>query len=136
MSNTESRGKECPCPACGFYTIGEPTFGSYNICQICGWEDDPVQMTNPASGGGANKEPLIDCQERVLQAYPVGVLVAGGYSRDPLWRPMNSDEKAQALKERAVSPWTHMGGSLYTDAYWAKPQAEGGSLAQRRGDEP
>ncbi len=48
------------CPACGFLTIDEDCFGTYNICPIRAWEDDVVQLANPACGGGANGESLID----------------------------------------------------------------------------
>ena len=32
--------------------------GGYEICRVCGWEDDPVQANNPAFEGGANKLSL------------------------------------------------------------------------------
>lgn len=47
-----------PCPSCRFLVFGEPP-GSYEICDLCGWEDDHVQLANPAMGGGANKEKLV-----------------------------------------------------------------------------
>jgi Cysteine-rich CPCC len=34
----------------------EGAYGSYVICDVCGWEDDQVQLANPACGGGANSE--------------------------------------------------------------------------------
>ena len=45
-----------PCPCCSNLTICEP--GSYEICRICGWEDDPVQSDDPSYAGGANKISL------------------------------------------------------------------------------
>jgi hypothetical protein len=40
------------CPCCGEATIDEPR--SWDICSVCGWEDDPVQADNPDLAGGAN----------------------------------------------------------------------------------
>jgi len=45
-----------PCPACGFRTLTGEGFGSYELCGVCGSEDDGVQLANPACGGGANAE--------------------------------------------------------------------------------
>jgi hypothetical protein len=36
--------------------------GSYEICKICFWEDDVVQLAFPDFAGGANKCSLIDGQ--------------------------------------------------------------------------
>lgn len=32
--------------------------GTYNICQVCFWEDDPIQFENPDYEGGANQVSL------------------------------------------------------------------------------
>lgn len=45
-----------PCPCCRHRTIGEP--GGYEICDVCNWEDDPVQSERPDLTGGANKLSL------------------------------------------------------------------------------
>jgi len=47
-------GKCFPCPCCGFLTIGEPPPGTFEICIVCGWEDDNVQFYYPDNRGGAN----------------------------------------------------------------------------------
>jgi len=44
------------CPCCGNETISSPR--EYEICNICGWEDDPVQFEDPDFSGGANKMSL------------------------------------------------------------------------------
>ncbi len=47
-----------PCPCCGFLTLpGEPP-GTYEICPVCFWEDDPVQFRDPEFEGGANAVSL------------------------------------------------------------------------------
>jgi len=66
--------------------------GSYDICELCGWEDDHVQLTHPNMGGGANKSSLAAHQQRALQTYPLGVNVVGGHTRSSEWRPLRPSE--------------------------------------------
>lgn len=40
------------CPVCGKYEF--PEKDSFNICPICGWEDDGVQNDDHNCAGGAN----------------------------------------------------------------------------------
>lgn len=53
---TSSRRFACPC--CGFLTLYEEPPGTYSICPVCFWEDDPIQFQNPNYVGGANKVSL------------------------------------------------------------------------------
>jgi len=39
------------CPCCGYKTLKEKPPGIYEICRVCGWEDDHV---DPDYEGGAN----------------------------------------------------------------------------------
>jgi uncharacterized Zn finger protein (UPF0148 family) len=80
-----------PCPACGFLVFEEAS-GSYDICSICGWEDDYVQLSNPRLRGGANRESLVEAQIEVLKTYPTEIKDAGKYMRDPKWRPITPEE--------------------------------------------
>ena len=50
------------CPCCGYNTLTEPPTGTYNICKICFWEDDPIQFKDPTYEGGANKASLLQGQ--------------------------------------------------------------------------
>jgi hypothetical protein len=45
-----------PCLCCGSRTIANR--GDYEVCGICGWEDDPAQAKDPDFRGGANKPSL------------------------------------------------------------------------------
>lgn len=45
------------CPVCGKYTFQSGP-GSYEICPVCGWEDDKAQYKNPNLKGGANRLSL------------------------------------------------------------------------------
>ncbi|WP_354681976.1 CPCC family cysteine-rich protein [Cupriavidus necator] len=47
-------------PCCGGFTIDE--LGIYEICTVCGWEDDPVQSADPDYAGGANSCSLREAQ--------------------------------------------------------------------------
>ncbi|MCQ2492266.1 MAG: right-handed parallel beta-helix repeat-containing protein [Lachnospiraceae bacterium] len=51
-----------PCPCCGCHTLNEGE-GSYEICPVCGWEDDRVQKNDPEFQGGANEESLKEAKE-------------------------------------------------------------------------
>ena len=44
------------CPCCGKYQFEEEDF--YEYCEVCGWQDDPVQRDDPDYEGGANKHSL------------------------------------------------------------------------------
>lgn len=46
------------CECCGYYTLPEESIGNYNICPVCFWEDDIVQLEDPNFEGGANEESL------------------------------------------------------------------------------
>jgi len=84
-----------PCPCCGYLQFTEPP-GSYEICAICFWEDDPVQLRWPDSAGGANKPSLEDAQAAYAD---IGASdprhkrhvkpAAEGDIRDEGWRPIN-----------------------------------------------
>ena len=54
--------KGYPCPCCGFLTRSEQTYGTFEICPICNWEDDDIQYNNPNLKGGANQESLLDAR--------------------------------------------------------------------------
>lgn len=54
-----SRGYPCPC--CGYLAFEEPP-GSYDICSICYWEDDVIQLRDPLHAGGANRHSLVESQ--------------------------------------------------------------------------
>ncbi len=45
------------CPCCGYLTMTFPDRGSFEICEVCGWEDDDVQVHKPDLTG-ANKVSL------------------------------------------------------------------------------
>ena len=80
-----------PCPSCGFRVFYGPP-GSYEICPLCNWEDDHVQLRFPAMRDGANKGSLYEYQQNALRKYPVNVRMAGQFVRLPEWRPLSPSE--------------------------------------------
>lgn len=51
------------CPCCGYKTFGSEPPGTFEICDICFWEDDNIQFHNPFYKGGANHISLKQAQE-------------------------------------------------------------------------
>lgn len=52
------------CPCCGYLTLSDWNGGSWELCSVCNWEDDPVQCQDPAYEGGANRESLMQARAR------------------------------------------------------------------------
>lgn len=48
------------CPVCGEYVF--PERSSYDICTVCGWEDDESQERLSDMGGGANEMSLTEAR--------------------------------------------------------------------------
>jgi hypothetical protein len=85
-----------PCPCCGYAVHLEPP-GSDDICEICYWEDDALQLEFATTlAGGANAPTLFEaqqnfaalgaCEKRVLPfVRPASV----SDRRDRSWRPID-----------------------------------------------
>jgi len=58
--------KEISCPVCGKTKVGE-----YDICPICKWENDPIQLQHPTLGGGANRMTLEEARTAFQRGIPV-----------------------------------------------------------------
>lgn len=106
---------EFVCPVCGFLSFDEPP-GSHALCDVCDWEDDAIQLANPTSGGGANKESLVEAQAAVLRSHPLGVRELAGLRRADLWRPLAIAEVEQV--ERAVAANGHWPYRATSEYYW------------------
>ena len=98
------------CPCCGYRTFSEPP-GSYDICHVCFWGDDPVQLLDPAYRGGANGPSLMECQanylrlgaceERFLEnVHPPDAAEA----RDPEWRLAQNSDLRWSRLPRDLTP--------------------------------
>ena len=49
------------CPVCGKYEFEYE--GCFDICEVCGWHDDPIQFENPDEECCANKISLNEARE-------------------------------------------------------------------------
>ena len=84
----ESVQPRFPCPCCGWVVFEEP-LGSYDICPVCGWEDDLAQLRFPTTGGP--NRPLVIEQAAWLDTSggnPNGHLESD-FEREPEWRPID-----------------------------------------------
>jgi len=59
--------KKYACPCCGYKTFIHESNGSFDICEVCFWEDDPVQLDDPDFEGGANSMSLRQSQQNFLE---------------------------------------------------------------------
>ncbi|MGX7688155.1 CPCC family cysteine-rich protein [Flectobacillus roseus] len=55
------------CPCCGYKTFREQPNGSYDICDVCFWEDDPIQLNDPDYEGGTNSVALKQGQKNFME---------------------------------------------------------------------
>ncbi len=49
------------CPVCGKYEFEE--YDDFDICEVCGWENDGYQLDHPDYMGGANTMSLNQMRE-------------------------------------------------------------------------
>jgi hypothetical protein len=57
------KNKKCMC--CGFPTLPEDSI--FEICPLCGWQDDGVQNDDPNFNGGANKLSLNEYRQKWIE---------------------------------------------------------------------
>ena len=100
--------------------------GSYDICPICFWEDDSVQLRWTLCAGGANKPSLFESQrnyakfgameERFMENVRQP---CEGDKRDEAWRPLDPEQdQMQGLPKGGSPPWPEDLSALY---YWRSP---------------
>ncbi|MDR3727419.1 MAG: ribonuclease HII [Terracidiphilus sp.] len=55
---TETSKERFACPCCGNLTFFEEPPGTFCLCEVCWWEDDPIQFADHEYEGGANAPSL------------------------------------------------------------------------------
>jgi hypothetical protein len=118
MTVQNSPGTRSPCVCCGYLTAG--TLGSSDICGICFWEDDLVQLRFPEMAGGANNPSLIEAQRNYAEVFAceqrlvryVRPAVSADV-REPGWRPIDSRD----IENVVGSGWP----TDLTTLYWWRP---------------
>jgi isopentenyldiphosphate isomerase len=80
------------CPCCGYRTLSADQPGSYEICPVCDWMDDPVQFHNDDYVGDTNHVSLATARENFTEhgacapeAVPDTRDPANDEERDPNW---------------------------------------------------
>ena len=58
------------CPCCRYLTLSDWNSGSWELCEVCNWEDDEVQFRDPTYIGGANLKSLQQAQADFKQKAP------------------------------------------------------------------
>lgn len=101
---TEPHPTRFPCPCCG-HVVFEQEPGSDEICPVCFWQDDIVQLRRPDFRGGANKPSLIEAQENVARFGAVEERhiphvrpPTASEALDPVWRRFDPDR--DVIEER------------------------------------
>lgn len=89
--------KKYTCPCCGYKTLDEPC--SWEICCICGWEDDPIQSEDVDVDGGANVPSLRQAQKNfkkfgVCEEWMISCAIKPEeyekeYEKDLDWKPLD-----------------------------------------------
>ena len=80
MSEREKNGKMCP--VCGKFKFEYDDF--FEVCDVCGWEDDGLQRDDPDYEGGANVMSL----NQMRKAYAKGLdknAAAEAYENGERW---------------------------------------------------
>ncbi|MEU5152355.1 CPCC family cysteine-rich protein [Streptomyces yangpuensis] len=123
-----------PCPCCGHLVFdaedGWP--GSYGICPVCCWEDDPVRLRWPFVPGGPARLSLVEAQ-RNFRAYGACDQRGRRFARpaaddeplDGAWRPI---DPATDLFEHSTGtehrPWPDDAVVLcwWLPSFWGVPE--------------
>lgn len=109
------------CPCCGYRTLSDHP-GSYEICHVCFWEDDQVQVLDPWFPGGANKPALAEAQQNFMHygacerdAKPFVKGVLSGDQRDSEWRPVTESDRKCVKRPRDVpdNDWNNLSAWYY-----------------------
>nr|WP_093572708.1 CPCC family cysteine-rich protein [Amycolatopsis rubida] len=124
----DDQGEKFPCPCCG-RRVYECSPGSSEICPICYWEDDLVQLRWPISCSGANGVSLIEAQRNYRQ---VGASESRWKDRvrkpndgellDKGWRPIDLRIDSFEDEDDRLIGWPSDRSVLYwwRDTFWRR----------------
>lgn len=57
------------CPVCGKFDFEEEN--NFEICEVCGWENDGVQLDNPDETDCANEMSLNEARKAWAEGKPI-----------------------------------------------------------------
>ncbi|MCB5164962.1 barstar family protein [Streptomyces bambusae] len=123
-----------PCPCCGHlvFDVEDGWPGSYGICPVCAWEDDPVQFRWPFRAQGANRWSLAESQQN-FRAYGACDQRGRRFVRppaddeplDPAWRPIDpATDWFEDSADEERRPWPDDGAALcwWLPSFWGVPE--------------
>ena len=58
METKQNKYSKYECPCCEYYTLDDKPDNTFQICPVCFWEDDGVQLNDLDYEGGANEMSL------------------------------------------------------------------------------
>jgi hypothetical protein len=126
------------CPCCGYKTI-ERADTFYDLCPVCFWETDPIQLADPLYKGGANQPSLAEAQQNFI-LFGACEKEDVPKTRMPLVDEVK-DENFQTFDENTEGPlyfkrhWNETTGDPKTDGwgpswYYFETDAKGDVLKQ------
>jgi hypothetical protein len=74
--------------------LDEPAIGTFDICELCGWEDDLVQNSDPDYEGGPNGICLREAQHDFLNK----AIDSQKFIKDSAWRilePLSKESRSK-----------------------------------------
>jgi len=114
-----------PCPCCGHVVFEESL--CWEICPICFWEDDPVQVADPWFEGGANKPSLIQAQQNyksfgaMERRFTSNVRKPTKSDRkDPAWRLVLKSDKVSVTTPKSIEENAEKTGISESYYYWER----------------
>ena len=62
----KENNKKIPCPICGNMAFEEE--GDFDICEVCGWENEDLSIDDPDWWGGANGKWSVNTAKKAWAA--------------------------------------------------------------------
>ena len=115
-----------PCPCCGHLVFVEPP-GSDDICMLCFWEDDAMQLRFPELGDQTNFVPLAEAQQNYAKFGAIEQRFAEDVrkptpedARDPDFRPILPSDSFEAEPSDAEGPSDPTALYYWRPTFWRR----------------
>ncbi|MCA1217213.1 hypothetical protein LCE31_01970 [Streptomyces sp. 8L] len=133
--SSRAPGLRYPCSCCGHRTLESPP-GLHDICPVCFWEDDVMQLRWPCLERAANGVSLVTAQDNYRRTGACEERFEGssvrmplqGEETEPWWHPVDLTRDRFEETLVALAPWPNDRTVLYwwSERYWSpREDAEG-----------